>query len=168
MPKVTELVRLRDPVANRHLTPKPTFCMPSLLGRSPSPPWTAPPWGTQVYLTILASVLGFSRGLHMLLSKPSVPACVFSIISTFGFFINPAPAHPSPATFLFCPYHKLRSRPSPQLWLWKGPIIVDVVTVPYLVEHGADFIAPHRSSRKEAGQELCPFYRQRTESQGLP
>lgn len=134
------------------------YALPSWQVPHPHPS-TALPRETWAYLSILATVWIFSRGSRHDLSKTSAPSCVFFIAC--GFSRNPAPRC-SPLIYLsVLPSSETQKQTQPSSVAQKGHIIVEVVTVPYLDSHGADFIV-----RKDKGQELCPFYRQRTQALG--
>lgn len=77
---------------------------------------------------------------------------------------KPTPGSPSSTPFLFCPHHKLSSRPPPPpptAEAWKEHTLVDVATARFLLQHRPiSGFAPHGSSRS-------PSDRQRTEAQSL-
>lgn len=102
-----------------------TLCMPFSLGRFFSPPQTAPPRGTQVYLNILASVWVCSQGsTHASVKTFYSSLCVLHNLSDWiPLKLSPS-AFSSPSSFLFYPHHKLRSRPDAQLWLGRDTLLL--------------------------------------------
>lgn len=101
------------------LTPEPMLCtaLPSLQALFPT--LDCPTWGWEVYFNILATGLVVSQGSTHTLTNTSAPACVFSIMSMFGFSITQPQSIPPHLPFRFA-LTQAQKQIHPQMWLGRS------------------------------------------------